>query len=142
MGHFSIVHGYIYGRGDPEDSRAVINALPEQDSSPYLTRDLLAIPTREHSSWDHLITFGTIHNGVETAWSEWLDKFEALLERLDWDDAHVYLETELWGSYHYRWKRTYTEVPQEDGDVMPVYGVEFSGGPRTGIRDSYAPQSQ
>lgn len=142
MGHFSIVHGYSYGCGDAEDSRAVINALPEQDAWPYLTRDLFSIPTREHSYWDHLITFGTVYNGVERAWQEGLEKFEALLQRLDWDEAHVYLETELWGSYHYRWKRTSTEVPQENGDVMSVSGWEFSGGPRTGIRDSYAPQSE
>lgn len=42
MGHFSIVHGCIYGCGDAEDNRARINALPEQDSWPYLTRDLFA----------------------------------------------------------------------------------------------------
>jgi hypothetical protein len=91
MGHFSNVYGHISGCGDPEESRAVINTLPEQDSWPYLTRDLFAIPTREHSYFDHLITFGTVYNGVERAWEEWLTKFESLLQRLDWGEAHVYL---------------------------------------------------
>jgi len=136
-GHFSIVHGYICGIGDPEESRVVIHALPEQDAWPYLTRDLFAIPAREHSYWDHLVTFGTIYNGVERAWEEWLEKFEALLQRLDWDEAHVYLQTDAWGSYDYHWKRTYTEVPQEDGDAIVISGWEFSGGPRTGLRDTY-----
>jgi hypothetical protein len=142
MGHFSIVYGSIYGRDDSKDSRAVLDALPEQDSWPYLTRDLFSIPAPEHSYGDHLITFGTIYNGVETAWSEWLEKFEDLLQRLDWDKAHVYLEAESLGSYHYCWKRTCSEVLQESGDAMPVYGWEFSGGPRTGLRNSYTPQSE
>jgi hypothetical protein len=38
MGHFSIVHGYILGIGDAEESRAVINALPDKDAWPYLRR--------------------------------------------------------------------------------------------------------
>lgn len=142
MGHFSIVHGYIYGSGNAEGNRALINALPEQDTWPYLTRDLFAIPTLSHAYLDHLITFGTVYNGVERAWERWLEKFESLLLTLDWDEAQVYLETEQWGSYQYRWKRTYTEVAQENGDIMPMLGWEFFGGPRTGIRDAYAPQRQ
>jgi hypothetical protein len=98
MSHDSIVHGYIYACDDPEESRRVINTLPEQDARPHLTRDLFAIPTREHSRGDHLIAFGTIYNGVETAWEEWLEKFEALLQRLDWYEARVYLRTECWAA--------------------------------------------
>jgi hypothetical protein len=69
---------------------------------------------------------------VEIAWETWLSKFEALLRTLYWNGAHVYLHTECWGSFHYRW------VPSSDIEPnAPPQIWTFSGGPRTGIRDEY-----
>ena len=128
MGHVSLVYGYIYGLGEHAQANAErIAALPEHDSRPYLTRDTFAVPRMDHSYWDQLITFGLVYNRAELRWEAWLDKFEALLRTMYWDEAHVYLQTELWGSYHYVW----TPQSEATGD-RPVQQWTFSGGPRPG----------
>ncbi len=87
-----------------------------------------------------MIAFGNIYNGVERAWDQWLDKFEALLRTMYWFDAHVHLQTEMWGTYQYVWK-SITPVPLQEGTAaMPVQQWTLTGGPRTGIRDSYSKQ--
>jgi hypothetical protein len=104
IGSFSVVHGYINGPGDyADENRASIAALPADDTWPYLTRDLFAVPSQKHSYYEQLITFGTIYNGVERAWEGWLGKFEALLQTMYWYEARVHLETDSWGTYHYVW---------------------------------------
>lgn len=133
MGHISIVHGYIFGLGEwAQDNAARIAALPEHDTRPYLTRDMFAVPSMKHSYGDQLITFGLVYNRVEVRWQDWLEKFEALLRTMYWDEAHVYLETELWGNYHYVW----TPLPEAAGDG-PTQRWTFSGGPRTGLGQTY-----
>src|SRR5689334_13579512 len=132
MGHISLVYGYIYGLGThAQDNAERIAVLPEQDCRPYLTRDTFAVRNMEHRYWDQLITFGLVYNRVELFWETWLDKFEALLRTMYWDEAHVYLQTDLWGSYHYVW----SPLP-EVGD-LPVQQWTFSGGPRTGLGETY-----
>ena len=133
MGHVADVFGYILGRDDfAKENEARIAALPEHDTRPEITRDMFAVPTREHSYLSQLISFGRSYNGVENHWEAWLTKFEALLRGMYWDEAHVYLKTELWGSFHYVW------TPKPD-TPLPNQEWTFSGGPRSGIRDTYRP---
>jgi hypothetical protein len=140
MGHFTIVHGYINANeAFFEENTAVIAALPEEDSWPHLTRDLFVVPQKKHSYDGQIISFGTMYNGVETEWEQWLTKFERLLRSLYWDDAHVYLQTELWGSYHYVWKIIYPSEGTEEGFQLPLQQWTFSGGPRSGLRAAYKP---
>jgi hypothetical protein len=132
VGHTSVVHGYIFGMGtNVSENVASIAALPEHDTRPYLTRDMFALPHMDHSYWDQLIAFGLVYNRVELWWEAWLEKFEALLRTMYWDEAHVYLQTDLWGSYHYVW----TPLPIEMSG--PVQQWTFSGGPRTGLGQTY-----
>jgi hypothetical protein len=138
MGHFSVVHGYINGPGDyADENRASIDALPADDTWPYLTRDLFAVPSEKHSYYEQLITFGTIYNGVERAWKEWLGKFEALLRTMYWYETHVHLETDYWGTYHYVWTSLTPIGVKRGAPESPVQQWTFSGGPRSGIRESY-----
>jgi hypothetical protein len=138
MGHFTKVYGYIYALGGHDGENAArIAALPETDTWPYLTRDLFAVPNRQHIYWDQLITFGSLYNGVERAWETWLSKFEALLRTMDWDEAHVFLETELWGSYHYVWEPLPYDDQPDKSAPLPIQRWKFSGGPRSNIREAY-----
>lgn len=132
MGHISIVHGYIEGLGVHAHHNAErIAALPEHDTRPYLTRDMFAVPSMKHSYENQLITFGLVYNRVELRWQAWLEKFEALLRTMYWDEAHVYLQTDLWGSYHYVWS------PLPVVSDLPTQQWTFSGGPRTGLGQAY-----
>lgn len=138
MGHFTIVYGYINGLGDySEENVRGILALPEVDTWPYLTKDLFAVPSREHSYWDQVFTFGNLYNGVERAWDQWLLKFEVLLRGMYWFEAHVHLQTEIWGAYHYIWKPLSPIDLKGDALSSPVQEWTFSGGPRTNIRESF-----
>ena len=130
MGHPTEVFGYILGIDEfARENGERIAALPEEDSGPSLTRDMFAVPRIEHSYLGHLIPFGLVYKNVEIFWEAWLTKFEALLRTMYWDEAHVYLHTDCWGSFHYKW------VPTDD--EWPHKTWEFSGGPRSGIRDEY-----
>ncbi|HEV2458048.1 MAG TPA: hypothetical protein VGS80_06750 [Ktedonobacterales bacterium] len=130
MSHFTHVFGYILIDDSfaPENAGR-INALPEADTHPALTRDPFALPGIQGSDPSQLIPFGRTHRSVETVWEAWLGKFEMLLRTLYWQEAHVYLRTECWRSFHYKW------VPLPD--AWPPQASTFSGGPRSGIRDQY-----
>jgi hypothetical protein len=142
VGHFSVVYGYINGPGDyADENRASIDALPADDTWPPLTRDLFAVPSQGHFYWEQLITFGTIYNGVERAWEEWLGKFEALLRTMYWYEARVHLETDSWGTYHYVWTSLSPIAGKSSGPELPVQKWTFSGGPRSAIRESYGTPS-
>lgn len=142
MGHMSYLHGYIIGDYNyAQANRDCIANLPANDTWPYLTRDLFAVPAKEHSYDGQLISFGTAYNGVETNWEAWLSKFEALLRSMYWLEAHVYLQTEIWGAYHYVWKSTTSVEISRDGLELPVQRWTFSGGPRTGLRDMRGPSN-
>ena len=140
MGHFTTLFGYINCDEDFfEENRESINALSADDTWPYLTRDLFAAPNSEHSYDGQLITFGTIYNGVERVWEEWLNKFEKLLRTMHWSDAHVYLQTEWWGNYHYTWQFLIpnTASLMEDTTSPSSDHWDFFGGPRTRLRELY-----
>ena len=141
MGHFTIVHGYIHAWEDFfEENAEIIARLPEEDTWPWLTRDLFVVPQRTHSYSRQIISFGTMYDGVEGEWEAWLTKFERLLRRMYWDDAHVYLKTELWGDYHYVWEIIIPPEVAEEGLEGPLQDWTFSGGPRSGLRAAYKPE--
>jgi hypothetical protein len=143
-----MVHGYIDAWEDYfEENAAIIASLPEEDTWPYLTRDLFAVPQQKHSYNGQIISFGTMYSGVEGDWEQWLSKFDSVLRRMYWDDAHVYLQSEVWGAYHYVWGAYHYVweiiIPPEaaeEGLQLPLQEWKFSGGPRSGLRAAYKPE--
>ena len=113
MGSFTTLHGYILGIGThAAENAARIATLPEIDERPVpLPRGMFAVPANENNYWDQVIAFGLLYNGVQSHWEDWLAKFEALLRTLYWEEAHVYLETEDSGSYHFQWR---VDPPEEE----------------------------
>jgi hypothetical protein len=117
MGHATKLWGYI----DADEEYAAENAsriaaLPSederQDGIPLFTREMFSAPQKGYLG--QLMTFGRYYNGVETRWTLWREAFEALLRTLEWNQAHVWLETDLWGDYHCWWQRLY---PEEQGSA-------------------------
>src|SRR5262245_37123370 len=109
MGHPTKLWGYIDSDEESAEANAArIDALPSEreqsDRLPLFTREMFATPRKGYLG--QLITFGHYYNGVEARWSVWREQFEALLRTLQWDEAHVWLETDLWGDYHCWWKRS------------------------------------
>jgi hypothetical protein len=71
---------------------------------------------------------------VETRWAAWREQFEALLRTLYWDEAEVWLQTDLWGSYHCTWKRRLPTVddPNDWPPAAPTTEWDYHG-PRGNI---------
>jgi hypothetical protein len=143
MGHESTLYGVIVSpRWKREDSerlqrhnQAVVLALPEHDTWPFLTRSMFAFAgtTVEGGRYrSQVIHFGVTLKAVEWEWDEWLAKFERLLTQLFWDDVYLHLRTEgTVGDYDYRYRaensieRFYTQEPP-----LPADHWIFTGGPR------------
>jgi hypothetical protein len=110
MGHATVLHGYIHNwAGHEDENLRQLAALPETDDLPVpLTRNLFAPAGPGYNS--QVIAFGREYNGVEQHWQAWRAKFEDLLRKLYWNEVHLYLETELWGTYHFWWERRRSET--------------------------------
>lgn len=132
MGHMTRLYGYIDAdESFPEENAARIAALPSEHDEPIpgiihrgIKREMFAAPTRGY--YGQLITFGQYYNGVETWWEHWRTQFEDLLRTMYWDTAHVFMDTELWGSYHSTWERRRLVDPDE-ADPGPTTNWHYNG---------------
>jgi hypothetical protein len=105
-------------------NETVLFSLPDEDAWPFLSRSMFAITPVAQSYDCRLIHFAASMKGIEEAWPEWLGKFEALLRRMSWVSAAVYLSTENFGDHRYWWAAT---DPMPGG---PVTLWDTGGGPR------------
>src|SRR5437879_1072813 len=98
MGHESTVYGVIIGatykstdyRRLQRLNRQVIDALPETDDWPFLTRGMFSINGERPEDGTyrcHTIHFAATFKSIEWEWEEWLTKFENLLSKLFWFEA-------------------------------------------------------
>jgi hypothetical protein len=142
MGFESIIYGRIDGpTWRPHDyrklqrlNREVIDALPETDDWPFLTRSMFAVPGEEPEQGTYrsqVIHFGASLKEVEQDWEAWLAKFEALLSRLYWYSAKLHLEAEHGGDHQYEWLIEQDQIDRWLQDPPhPVSRWKFQGGPR------------
>lgn len=115
MDQESIVYGCIRGASSlyPAElfdqittNKKAILALPTVDDWPFLVQEMFSFPRfRMDGSvgQTNVIHFGMSYKGVEYEWSEWINKFEALLKSMYWQSAVVHLETELTGLHTFMW---------------------------------------
>ncbi len=114
-------------------NRAVIDSLPEEDGYPPLTRGMFAAPAGDDRSgpgfYRHqMIHFGASFNHFSEDWHLWLEKFEALLQRLYWREAYLHLEIEFHGRHEYHWSAA--AAPFYDDPPRPTAEWTFEGRPR------------
>ena len=118
MGHKTILHGYIacvFGLEYARLNGAGLASLPEwsaETNNPLVSRDMFAQP---HNGYlGPIIAFGRSYSGVEGHWQRWREEFESLLRTLYWDEAHVWVETELWGDFHCSWSKRVPDPDEEE----------------------------
>lgn len=110
----SIVYGCIKdaisGPGDAQrrqrNRQAMIN-LPKAEDWPYLSQEMFSLPRVEVSHDQYLtdvIHFGASYRAIEYEWSQWMKRFEKLLDDMYWVSAVVHLETELMGTHTFTWE--------------------------------------
>ena len=120
-------------------NRRALEALPETDEFPPLTRGLFTISPDDSMYSEHVTTtyrgpvihFGGSFSSLHMFWPEWLAKFENLLRHLYWEHVALVLVTEWMGDYLYKWQASpqATEALARERP-LPVTDWEFTGGPR------------
>ncbi len=113
MDQESIVYGCIKDLAghsvDAERRRAnrqAMMSLPKSEEWPYISREMFSMPTIEMNIDNYLtevMHFGASYKAVEYEWSEWMKRFESLLDNMYWVSAVVHLETELSGVHTFNW---------------------------------------
>ena len=141
MGAQSLIIGYIeepFIRDEYKNflvknhNRAKLFILPRLDQWPRLTRGFFSVSGSEETYANSLIYFGGTFKQIEEDWSEWLDKFEALLRTLIWTRVKLILETGYYGEYTYTWVATEKAIAtfaQEFPETVQDW--VFDGGPRS-----------
>lgn len=137
MGAITTIHGCIFCYMGPirreasaaERNREAIQALPEDDHYPKLTRNMFAITAMDYPE-PGLYKYQMIHFGLSMkdggeVWDVWLKKFERLLGRMEWDKAELRLDVgETFAGHDGSQFDFIWEKPHDGGEVR------FSGGPR------------
>ena len=72
-----------------------------------------------------VIYFGGSFSSIYQDWTEWLEKFEALLRRLYWEHAVVILITEWMGEHVCRWDAELRDFVADH--PSPVTRWKFTG---------------
>ncbi len=110
----SIVYGCIKDAISYQDdaarrrtNRLAMLSLPNADEWPYLSQEMFAIPRIESTAelyQTEVMHFGASYKAIEYEWSQWMENFENLLNKMYWVSAVVHLETELTGTHTFTWE--------------------------------------
>lgn len=114
MDQESIVYGCIKDITSAEQdterrriNRRAMMDLPKSEEWPYLCREMFSLPRVELGTDSYLtevMHFGASYKAIEYEWTEWMNRFEKLLDQMYWVSAVVHLETELYGVHTFSWE--------------------------------------
>lgn len=105
----------------------IISSLPISDSWPPLSKKMFSItkndteiegPNLEYSG--RMIHFAACLKSVEYEWEEWKEKFENLLQRLYWTQAHVHFKTEYTGVISFGWRVDLKKWSIDKNSIVPI----------------------
>lgn len=105
----------------------IIASLPEKDEWPPLSKEMfsitknkdkLATPNLEY--WGRIIHFGACLKSVEYEWKEWKTKFEELLTKIYWTQAHVHFKTEYSDVISFNWRMDLKKWSIDTEGAIPI----------------------
>ena len=106
MGCISIVYGMIKLNDIDSFQRTIHNIKPDENY-PWLRAEMFNTNTIAHPHYyeSPITTFGATYKNLEGGvdWSEFILKFEYLLDKVDFDYARIRLETEFLGDFEFFW---------------------------------------
>lgn len=106
MGEISIVTGHIL-LNDIESFRRAVRTTKLDGSYPRILPEMFSVgASEEYTYYEHtIVSFAATYKNLEggVSWSEFILKFEHLLNKVDFDLARIHLETEFLGDYHFFW---------------------------------------
>ncbi len=101
--------------------------LPTSDSWPPLSREMFSITKNDKETegpnleyWGRMIHFAACLKSVEYEWSEWKEKFENLLTKLYWTQAHVHFKTEYTGVISFEWRVDLEKWSINENQIVPI----------------------
>lgn len=100
----------------------VINSLPSSEDWPPLLRQMFSIAEGnvQIEYWGRTIHFAASTKSIEYEWLEWKEKFESLLERLCWVEAHVHFKTEYSDVVSFKWRVDLKKWSIGQGEIKPI----------------------
>lgn len=109
-------------------NKTIIDSLPLMDQWPPLSIEMFSFcentpgtdptPNLEYSG--RIIHFGANLKSVESEWKEWRTKFESLLSKLFWLEAHVHFKTEYGELQSFTWRIDLLKYKIAHNDEMPA----------------------
>lgn len=113
----------------------VISNLPTaaSDSWPPLSKEMFSITKNSAlevgSNLEYqgrLIHFGACLKSVEHEWPEWKLKFESLLTKLQWHQAHVHFKTEYTEVISFNWNVDLKKIQTSTNHIQPITKAYWS----------------
>lgn len=109
----------------------VLGALPEEDDNdPPLCRPMFGWPVFGPSQITYcqrLVHFGASFKNADYLLRDWIDKFEALLRKLYWEEAYVRVERGYVGTHEFRWKvKEVWRAALYAGELIPIAEWDFT----------------
>jgi len=123
VGEICIVTGNIL-LNDIESFRLALRVTKLDGSYPLIVPEMFSVgASKEREYYEHtIVSFAATYKNVEdgSSWSEFVLKFEHLLNKVDFDIARIHLETEFLGDYHFFWgaKRSGNYNPYNKSDMI------------------------
>ena len=115
-----------------DHNEKVISELPLVAPWPPLTSNMFAITKnphleggRVHQYWGRMIHFATCTKSIEYEWSEWKEKFEALLLNLYWLEAQVHFVTEYTDTISFQWRVDLKKWNLNEDPIVPMKKTDW-----------------
>lgn len=123
MGHISIVYGVIK-LNDLKSFQKTIQEMKPDENYPWIRAEMFNTNSIECPYYyeNPITTFGTTYKNLQggSDWSEFVLKFEYLIDKIDFDFARIRFETEFLGDFEFFWGKKTGIEPEfyKDDDLI------------------------
>ncbi|GAB3538796.1 hypothetical protein [Spirosoma fluminis] len=120
MGTQSTVYGRITVNKDFDKVKTYFEQMPIDDSFLYISPEMFKVGTTTGRLFyeELIITFGATYKAVEDFWTEYVLKFERILEDIEFVSVVMHLETEFMGTYSFFWLSKASGYSVDNSDRM------------------------
>ncbi len=115
MGHISVVYGIIKLNDVKSFHKTLLDMKPDENY-PWIRAEMFNTNSVEHPYYygNPITTFGTTYKNLSGGndWSEFILKFEYILDKIDFEYARIRFETEFLGNFEFFWGRKTGRKPE------------------------------
>ena len=133
MGETTIIFGRISVNGDLKKAKRFIETFKDDNSYPWFRPEMFSFSSFEKPYYfrEPIIGFASSYKNLEDSLKDLIIKFEYLLENIDFSTAKLQMETEMFGTYDFFWKRkTQNDKYDEKENLIETKNWFFGHGNR------------